>query len=667
MQTILETTTDIPEEQLRVRAKCFHPSGAFEEFKKQDIDQSIPHRFEQIVTKYPHRIAVKDQDQQYSYLKLNSAANRIAHGLLRLSHKKPEPIAVLLEQGISPIIAVLGVLKTGNFYVPLEPSYPKSRINYILRDSKAPLILANDVNIALAQDLAQDGILLMNIDQLDADLSSENPDLFISPDDYAYIMYTSGSTGQPKGVVDIHRNILHEIMILTNALHLSKYDKQTLIRSFSFNGSVRDIFGSLLTGASLHPLNIVDKGIDYLAGWLIDEQITVYRSVISTFRNFASTLTAGEHFPDLRLIHVGGEAINTKDVKLFKSVFAPNCIFLPGLGITETGSVSYFFIDKSTQIAGDVVPVGYPIENKEIILFDNQGHKIGFNNIGEIAVRSQYLSPGYWNKPELTSARYLPVSDDSDERIYLTGDLGKKLPDGCLLHLGRKDFQVQIRGHRVEVAEIETVLLRIDAIKEAFVIAQDDSSGNQYLVAYLVPGILPGPTVTNLRKTLAEELPDYMIPSRFVMVDAIPLTPSGKVNRRALPLPGRIRPKLGNPYIAPRTPVEGGLVEIWDEVLGLDQVGIDDSFFDLGGNSLLAGQVISRVIHTFRVKVPLRSLFRAPTIADMATVIVQGQIAKAESQEIDNFLAELEALSDEEVLRVYGSEEKKGGHRKKQS
>jgi amino acid adenylation domain-containing protein len=640
--TIQHYSSEIPEKQLQIRAKCVHPSGDFKAFKKEDIEQSIPDRFRRIVTNNPNRLAIKTQDQQHSYGELNSAANRIAHAILALRQKEPEPIALLLEQGILPIIAILGVLKSGKFYVPLEPSYPISRTKYILHDSQASLILTNNLNMALARKVAKDEVQLLNIDELDENLSSENPDLCISPDALAFIMYTSGSTGQPKGVTEIHRNILHQIMTLTNALHLSKKDKQTLIRSFSFNGSVRDIFSSLLNGASLYPLSIIDEGFDYLANWLIKEKITIYRSVISTFRSLVSTLTGNEQFQELRVIEVGGETVNKKDVELYKTCFPSNCIFVHGLGITETGTITYFFIDKSTEITGSLVPIGYPVNDKDIILLDNHGNTTKFDRIGEIAVKSHYLSPGYWQKKDLTSCKFLENFDSDGERLYLTGDLGQMLPDGCLLHLGRKDFQVQIRGHRVEVAEIETVLRTFNTVKEVFVMSQDDTAGGQYLVAYIVPPILPGPDVTNVRKKLVEMLPDYMIPSRIVIVDAIPLTPTGKVDRNALPKPDNARPVLDKPLVRPQTFTEQTLAAIWAEILDIRPVGIHDTFFELGGNSLQATRIMSRVLDTFQVKLSLKSLLAAATIAEMAELIVKHKAENLGEVELDRLLTDVE-------------------------
>ena len=253
---------------------------------------------------------------------------------------------------------------------------------------------------------------------------------------------------------------------------------------------------------------------------------------------------------------------------------------------------------------------------------------------------------GYWRKPELTQAKFLPDLARGDKRTYLTGDLGRMLPDGLLFHLGRRDFQLKVRGRRIEAAEIEMALLDLDAIREAVVVAREDSYGDERLVAYFIPAGGSNPTVSMLRRALAELLPDYMIPSTFVIIDALPLTPSGKIDRLALPEPDMARPEQDVPFTAPRTPVEENLAEIWSDVLGLHEVGVYDDFFDLGGNSLLATQIVSRALTTFQTKVALRSLFQSPTIADMAVILVQNMAKKLESADIEKILADLEKLSD---------------------
>jgi len=340
-------------------------------------------------------------------------------------------------------------------------------------------------------------------------------------------------------------------------------------------------------------------------------------------------------------------------VKLYKKHFSSNCVMVNGLASTESiGDSVNYFIDKSTRISTRTVPVGYPVEGTEILMIDDEGQRVGFNQIGEIAIKNRYMTPGYWQSPDLTQAKFLPDPNGGDERIYYTGDLGRMLPDGCLEHLGRKDFRVKIRGYSVDVGEVESVLMGLPHVKEVVVMGRADSTGGQRLVAYLVPSSQTTPSISEMRKSLGEKLPDYMIPSAFLFLDALPLLPSGKVNRRDLPEPGTARPNLETVFVEPRTPVEQALAEVWSKVLGLDQVGLHDNFLELGGDSLLASQVISRVIKTFLVEVPLRSLFDSPTVAAMAVIIVQYQANRADQEHIDGVLAELETLSVEQAKRM---------------
>ena len=605
--------------------------------------------------RYPNRLAVKTKTEELNYDELNRAANQVARAILAQRGEQQEPVALLLEQGITSAAAIMGVLKTGKFYVPLDPSYPCARLTYMVEDSQTGLIVTNNRNLPSGKELARQAHKLINVDELDSSLSTENLGASISPDSLAYIIYTSGSTGQPKGVLHNHRNILHEIMTYTNGFHTCAADRLTLLSSPSFIGAARDTFGALLNGAALYPFDLREKGIPYLADWLVQEEITIYRSVATAFRHFGNTLTGDQAFPTLRLVIVTGEPAYKHDVDLYKTYLSPDCILVARLGSTETLTFRWYFIEKGTQVAFDPVPAGYAFQDKEVLLLDD-GHEVGIDQIGEIAIKSRYLSPGYWRRPDLTQTLFLPDPKGGNERIYLTGDLGRMLPDGCLIHMGRKDFQVKVRGHRVEVNEIELALLELDEVKAAVVMGREDAAGDQRLVAYLVPDTEPAPTIGELRTHLKEKLPDYMVPSAFVFLDALPLLPNGKVDRLALPAPSGARPELENDYLAPRTAAEETLVSIWAEVLGLALVGVHDNFLELGGDSLLAGQVISRVIGTFRVELPLRSLFEAPTVADMALAITQSQAEGAKPEDIERLLAELEALSAEQAELLLAEE-----------
>jgi len=637
-------------EQQIIRAKCVHHTGSFIEFRKEQLEQSIPDRFEQIVSKYPDRVAIKTTTHAVTYDELNRAANRIARAILAKQEEETGSIALLIEDHSPMLTAILGALKAGKIYVPLDPSYPRSRIDFILADSQTELIVSDTQSIALANELLESGRCGLNIDELNGAYTDDKLCLPIGPGTIAYIMHTSGSSGEPKGVVQNHRNVLQKVMTHTNDFHISPDDRLSLLYSCSFSASVRSIFGALLNGATVLPFNIKKEGTDKLANWMSREKATIYFSVPTLFRHFVETLDK-EEISSLRLIYLGGEPVTRKDVELFKKHFSADCVLVNSMASNETGTARQYFIGKQTEIEGNAVPVGYEVRDKEVLLLDDERTQVGFNEIGEIAVRSRYLALGYWRRPDLTQIKFLSDPNNRDERIYLTGDIGLMRPDGCLYHMGRKDSQVKNRGHRIETADVETALTNLDTIIEAVVLQREDPSGDQRLVAYIVPIEKP-PTVSALRGALAVKLPEYAIPSVFVALDAMPLTPSGKIDRRALPDPGNSRPELDTPFVMPTTPLEKQLAQMWAQVLNLDQVGVHDNFFELGGHSLAATRVVTRVIKQFQLEIPLHSLFQAPTVDRMALVIMEHQAKKLDEKVLERILADLEALSEDEARRA---------------
>ncbi|KAB8332729.1 non-ribosomal peptide synthetase [Scytonema tolypothrichoides VB-61278] len=595
------------------------PTNLFIKFNKEDVEQSICDRFQKQVHMYPERIAIKTREHTFTYNALNQFANRIARAILTQRGRGAEPIPLLFGSGALIIAAMLGVLKTGKFYVPLDTSLPQARNSYILEDLQANLLITDSKHISQALELNYGGLQILNIDELDTTLSTENLNLPIQPDNFAYIIYTSGSTGQPKGVIQNHRYVLHLTMNYTNTGHICASDRLALLQSPTFTGAVRDIYCALLNGGTVLPFDVKREGLTNLSNFLQQEEITVFFAVATLFRHFANTLTGQEKFPKLRLIQLGSETIYKKDAELYKQHFSDDCVLVANLGSTEISPIRQYFIDKNTEIIGSTVPAGYPVEDTEVLLIDEQGKPVDFNQIGEIVVKSSYLSVGYWRKPEITQAVFLPDSDGGDKRLYKTGDLGCMTPDGCLLHLGRKDFQVKVRGYRIEVAEVEMALLNTNLIREAAVLALPDHLGEERLVAYIVPSALKQlPSIREIRRLLCESLPSYMVPSTYITLEALPLTPTGKVDRRALPAPDQVQLEPLANFVAPRTPIEQQLAEIWSQVLKQEPIGIDDNFFELGGDSLLITQVIARLPHAFSVKLPLQTLFTLPTIAELA-------------------------------------------------
>jgi amino acid adenylation domain-containing protein len=637
--------TEPPLQKQGVASRRVHPTNRFTPIASHEVEQSVPQRFEAQVRRSPDRLAVKTRAHAWTYAELNRHANRLAHAILAQRGGGAEPIAVLFDQGAPAIAAILGVLKAGKFFVPLDPTFPPARLTAMLEDSQTSLLVTDNVQADLAEKLAHDRCRVLNIETLDVNLSSDNPGVACSPDTLAYLLYTSGSTGHPKGVVQIHRNVLHQAMRLTNAYHICADDRGTLLVSLSTASAINDLHSILLNGAALYPMNIKRDGLTSLASWLIAEEITIYRSTPTAYRAFIDTLTGHERFPKLRLVQLRSEPVSRRDVELYKQHFSTDCLFANQCSCTEANTFRIYLIDQQTPISGEIVPVGYAAEDMEVVLFDDEGQEVGEHGVGEIVVRSRYLSPGYWRRPDLTRAVFLPDPHGGDRRLYRTGDVGRLWPDGCLEHLGRLDFRVKIRGYSIEVAEVERLLLGHDAIKAAVVTAQQPSSGDQRLVAYLVPTQPPGPSLSALRAFVQQKLPDYMVPSAFVMLEALPLTPNGKVDRRQLPTPEWTRPPLAAPYVAPRTPIEMALASLWAEVLGLEQVGVHDPFLELGGDSLLAARVMTRVLETFHVELSQSALIEAATVAHMAEMIVEHQAAQVDQDELQRIVAEIKGQS----------------------
>jgi len=646
----------LPPEQQALRDRCFHPRGTFVEFEEEEIEQSISDRFEDQVRRHAARPAIETAGAAITYGELNQDANRVAHAILGARGERHERVALLFNQGAAGIAATLGALKAGRTYVPLDPFAPIVRNRFIVEDAQPELVIADSETLALASEVAQGGLAVMNVDDLERGLPIDNPGLPIAPDWFSYIIYTSGSTGQPKGVIQTHRNVLFKARGWINLVHICPQDRLSLLRTLSVSGSIRDLFGGLFSGAAVLPLDVKKEGVVPLGRWLADRGVTIFNSVVTLFRNFGATL-GDETFPSVRLIKLSGEPVSWRDLEIYRKSFSPDCLALNMLASNEVGSTRAYFVDKNTRIHDPVVPVGYGLEACDILLLDERGGRLGFDEVGEIAVQSRYLAPGYWRKPELTAASFLPAPEGGDARIFRTGDLGLMRPDGCLVHLGRTDSHVKIRGYSVETAEVEAVLRDAGGVRDVVVTTRERSPGHQILVAYVVPTERPAVSIGALRGTVAATLPDYMVPSAFVILDELPLAGPGKVNVRALPEPDRGRPDLATPLVQPRTPVEEAMAGIWTEVLGLDQVGIHDPFFDLGGNSLLASQVVSRVIRAFQLDVPLRALLDAPTVAEMALMVVQQKAMQLGREDIGGMLAEVEREAAEQAVRRQGTPE----------
>jgi amino acid adenylation domain-containing protein len=601
-----------------LQARCFHPDGGWTAFGHAETDQSLPDRFAKMVSRHPDQLAVKSPEAELSYRELDNSANCLAHALIeRLGHAA-EPVGVMVQHGVRAVVATMAVLKAGKFYVPLDPRYPKDRLAYMLEDTGAALILTDPRNRQSAEELSVGRVPILSMDDRPASLSAGRPALPIAPDSLAGIYYTSGSTGRPKGIAYTHRYLLHNMMNYGNAFHVCPHDRWTWLHSYSFATTLTDILCPLLHGAAVCAWDVQRDGMAELRQWLAGAGVTICNWMPTPFRTFATNLEKSRGITELRLMVFGGEKLFTRDFTAFREFFSPRCIFVNRLGASETGVFRLYFFDRDTPIDDPVVPAGYAVPEKTVVLLDENDAECPPGAVGEIGVRSRYFPVGYWRQPEATREKYRADADGGAERTYLTGDLGRLRPDGCLEYHGRKDMQVKVRGHRIETGEIESALRDLSGVREAVVKACEDTSGDTYLAAYFVPSPSAPVDANSLRKHLLGKLPAYMMPAVFVPLVALPRSPNQKIDLAALPAPNVVPALHSDRYAPPHTPLQCRLVELWQQVLEVQPIGIDDDFFELGGDSFRGMRMVAMLQPLLDSSLRVPPLFANPTVASYA-------------------------------------------------
>jgi len=628
-------------------------------------DKCIHQLFEEQVNRTPDAAAVVFEGEKLTYAELNRRANQLAHHLQALGVGPETLVGLCVERSFEMIIGILGILKAGGAYVPLDPAHPKERLAFMLEDAQVMALLTLERFLDTLP--RQEGPVVC----LDADwgaISQESAgerDSRVTPDNLAYVIYTSGSTGRPKGVPITHANVCPLLHWGYDNLGLTSADRVIQYLSYCFDWSVWEIFITLTSGSSLFIIpadDVLDpKGtVDFIT----ENGITVLHG---TPTQFQFVTASAQKLETLKYACIGAEKLPYKLVEHCHKLLNPDCRIFNMYGPTEAAIIATVLeIDRS-----DIgkyrdlrsVPIGEPVSNTRCYVLDECGNLQPIGAPGELYLSGDGLARGYLNRPALTAKSFVPNPFTSRERVYKTGDLVRWLPDGNIEFLGRIDYQVKVRGFRIELGEIEAVLGQCPAVRNTAVLARKDTPGDKRLVAYVVPGDEQVPTISELRRFLKEKLPDYMVPSAFVLLDTLPLTPNGKVDRQALPAPDGIRPELERGFVAPRTPFEEILAGIWTEVLGIEQVGVHDNFFELGGHSLLATQVVSQVRDTFQVELPLRSLFEAATVSDLTTVVEQRVIEQVGGETLTEMWAEIEQLPEDEVeaLLAAGETVEEGG------
>jgi len=620
---------------------------------------------EEQVERTPNAPAVTYEGTQLTYRELNRRANQLANYLRTLGVGPEMLVGICMERSIEMVVGLLGILKAGAAYVPIDPTYPQERVAYMLHDAQPSLLLSQE---HLRTRLPEQGTQCLYLDSdwqtigSAAGASTETPESGVIPDNLAYVIYTSGSTGKPKGAMNSHRGIVNRLQWMQEEYRLNATDRVLQKTPFSFDVSVWEFFWPLMYGAHLivaRPEGHRDSS--YLVNFINEQQITTLHFVPSMLSNFLEepALHAVQTCQSLRHVICSGEALPFELQQRFFERFADPAVELHNLyGPTEAAvDVTYWACERESK--RQIVPIGRPIANMQMYLLDEHLNRVPVGVSGELYIGGIGLGRGYLHRRELTAEKFIasPFDHKPGARLYKTGDIARYLSDGSIEYLGRNDHQVKIRGFRIELGEIEAVLGTHPAVHECVVVVQADASGNKYIIAYIVLEGEQMPGGDELRTLLKQKLPEYMIPSTFMILDALPLSPNGKLDRNALPAPDSEKSLRETSRVAPRTPLEEELASIWRQILNIEQVGVYDDFFEIGGHSLLVTQVIARVRDTCHVDLPLQVMFKTPTIAALAEAIEK---VKMRSNELhkpsvkpisrDAYRTKSTSLSDDRVL-----------------
>lgn len=573
--------------------------------------------FEAQTERTPNAIAVIFENQQLTYQQLNDSANQLAHYLQSLGVKPEIPVGICVERSLNLIVGLLGILKAGASYVPLDPAYPQERLAFMLQDSQISILLTQQYLLKILPSHQAQVICLDSDRDRIAAHQQNSPQSYITPDNLIYTIYTSGSTGKPKGVQITHRSVLNFLTGMQQHLQLTNLDSLLSVTSLSFDIAVLEIFLPLTLGAKIILVSreVTADGLQLLQQ-LNNSAATVMQATPVTWQML---LEAGWKGNAQLKILCGGEALPQNLANHLRQRGAEVWNLY---GPTETTVWSTIHRIEQQEA---LVSIGRPIANTQIYILDKYLQPVPVGVPGQLYIGGAGLSRGYFHQPKLTTEKFIhnPFSCDFESRLYKTGDLVRYLSDGNIEYLGRLDHQVKIRGFRIELGEIEALLAQHPNIQQTVVIARVDNPENQRLVAYIVPHPEQTPTTDELRHFLKQKLPEYMVPSAFVLLDTLPLTPNGKIDRRALPAPDSTRLDSENTYVAPRDQLEFQLTKIWEQVLGIQPIGVRDNFFELGGHSILAVKLFWQIEKTFSKNLPLAILFQSGTVEALAKIISQ--------------------------------------------
>lgn len=581
----------------------------------------MPGRFAQTVTQYGNRVAVSALAGEWTYQELDRRSDLIASIILSRLGENSEPVALLMEHDAPLIAAILGTLKTGKMYVALEPGHPPEVLAAMLNASGTRLLLVDAKNSSLAASIASSKLSVFPVPET---FSSENstvslPD--ISGDSDAWLMFTSGSTGTPKGVWQNHRGLVLEGEAYKHLAAIVPDDRVALLASCSLAASGSTLFATLLAGATLCPFHVRSRGVERLADWLVEKCITILHTVPTVFRQLGRPGLNQNSFTAMRLVRLGGEPVLPADVEIFRQHWPPSCQLMQSLSSTETGIICAKILNGESAQSNGRLPVGSPVQGVEVFLLDDKNHPIKNGGEGRIAVRSTRLKQGYWKQPELTAEKFVRDESNPNLHTFISNDLGSFLPDGSLEHFGRADSVVKIHGQRVDLGELEVMLLAMGFAREVAVTVHEDKPGEKRLLCFFVPKA-EGVSPEDVRRQLRAIIPAHMVPADFIALENLPQTVAGKVDRAALrPLTSGEAKEILSRASRPRGILDKRLMGIWESALRISPLSRKDNFFELGGNSLQSVEILRRIEEFFGVSLPPSALVEYNTVEKLSDLL----------------------------------------------
>ena len=619
MATTFDNLAKLSEQQLQKLLVDWNDTGA--DYPRH---LCIHQLFEQEAERRPRAIALRFRDRQMTYEQLNYRANQVAHRLRRLGVGPKVMVGTLLERSLELVVGLLGILKAGGSFVPFDANYPTERLSFMAADTKSPIMLVQN---SVMQKMAEgnwSAATLVSLDGDAADLKSESCDNLSNvntAESLAYVMYTSGSTGRPKGVMVDHRAVVR-LVKKTNFVDLSEQEVFLQLSPISFDASTLEIWAPLLNGGCLAIMPPETQSLDEIGAAIRKYGVTSMWLTAGLFNVMVEQRL--DDLRPLRQLLVGGDVLSVTHVRKALDGL-PGCRLINGYGPTEGTTFTCCHTITREDAQGTSIPIGKPISNTQVYLLDATFHPVPMGEPGELCVAGDGLARGYLNQPELTAEKFIPhpFSDEPGSRVYRTGDLARYRSDGTIEFLGRVDNQVKVSGFRIELSEIETVLMEHSNVQSAVVVARQDAPGEKKLVAYVVLRRQENDR-NELRTFLQKKLPAYMVPSELVVLTSLPLSPNGKVDRGALPAPQTIRAEVNEaPVSSPQTDLEQKIAAIWQRVLGLKQVSVDDNFFDLGGDSLQLLDAHAELQKIVSSPLTIIDLFEYTTISALAKYLTK--------------------------------------------